>query len=164
MEKTPSAISENIPSTNIYLDDLFEIMTLLESENEKVNVEIKHEGNTYKIKNSKEVEELKSISADCVHDISLNSHSLKRYVSVDLQSFSARIYISDDSVIGRGLLGKIKSILLARKTKFSYIRTGALSFLLPLVVGPFVVLSHHISIYLSILLGAAYVLFIVDSY
>ena len=111
MEKLKQSISKDLPITLIYLDEVAELWNLLE-QNKKEYGEIEVTTKEHKFQNIKEFQEL---PIEKIHNLKL--HLSNPYISIDLSSYSTRLYASEDTNEIIGLVTKIEAILLKGKRR-----------------------------------------------
>jgi hypothetical protein len=109
MEKLRQSITKDLPIILIYLDELKEIWELLEAQKKENNkVEIKTKEHQFE-----NIEELKNLPYDKIHNLEITLHN--PYLAISLSNQSTRIYASTDTSEIVGLVVKINNILLKGK-------------------------------------------------
>ncbi|EIC23012.1 hypothetical protein [Thiorhodovibrio frisius] len=105
MKKTGSKSFEDFPSTTLYLNDLKDLINVLAENCEEVK--IRTEG--YDDISPDEIDELiENLNKEKFEDIFISAY--RPYITVDLRSFGIRVYISEDNIVERGVVSKIREI------------------------------------------------------
>lgn len=113
MKKSGSKSFEDFPSTLLYLDDLKDILSVLSANCEEVRLRT----GDYDDVAPEELDELVSnIKLERFQNIHIQTN--KPYISIDLQSYVIRVYISEDNVIQRGVISKIREIVKRNERRY----------------------------------------------
>lgn len=113
MKKSGSKSFEDFPSTTLYLDDLKEILSVLSANCE----EVKLRTGDYDDVKPEELDELaSSLKSERFQDIYIQAHHPN--ISIDLRSFGIRAYISEDDVIQRGVISKIREVVARKERRY----------------------------------------------
>jgi len=124
MKTTDSKSFEDFPSTTLYLNDLKEILIVLTENCEEVKIRTEK----YNDITPDEIDELiKNLNKEKFDDIFISAY--RPYITVDLRSFGVSIYISEDNIVERGVVSKIREITEKNERK----HFGKVSNLLPLI-------------------------------
>ncbi len=107
-EKTKS-LYEKLPPIRLFLDDLDKIVEIFKEVSDNINIETKD----YYFDN---VKEIKNINAEYITDLEIKSR--EPYISLEFNSNGSTIYAAEDTLITRGALDKIKTILRPRQLKY----------------------------------------------
>lgn len=106
MKKSGSKSFEDFPSTLLYLDDLKDILSVLSTNCAEVRLRTGDYDNVA----PEELDELvSSIKLERFQNIHIQASN--PYISIDLQSYVIRVYISEDNVIQRGVISKIREVV-----------------------------------------------------
>lgn len=106
MERVSNKHVDDFPATTLYLEDLNEIVDAFVQACQSVEVT----AGEFKISDPSELGALAAKFPDGrFEDIKIQGH--KPYVSLELWSFRARAYISEDSLEQRGVMSKVREVL-----------------------------------------------------
>lgn len=152
MKQIISEYSEDLKPVKVYLDDLEKIVAILNETNQRVEIII---GN-YMLDN---VEELKQIKEEVLYNMTIRV--CNPYISVNLRPNNARIYISEDTTISRGILGKIKDVLIRRKRHIAYVNLFYITSGISFITGIFLSYSYNSKYFFIWLIGLALTLFLI---
>ena len=106
MERISSKLQEYFPATTLYLDDVIEVIDAFDQACDRIEIT----AGEYKITSPTELDELASKFTNDRFD-NLKIQGYDPYVSLELRSFGARTYISEDSLEQRGLIAKAREVL-----------------------------------------------------
>ena len=113
MKKLTSKTFENLPAITLYLSDLREILSILADSCEEVS--FRTDG--YNDVAISELDELvQNIESDRFSDIHIQAY--RPYISVDLRSFGAQIYINENDTTQRGVASKIIEVFKSRERRY----------------------------------------------
>lgn len=122
LEKITNKISEDFPPTTLYLDDLSQIVEVLVQSCKKIEVKT----GDYKITDPSELNALASkFPAGRFDHVYLQGYD--PYVSIELRTSGVSAYISEDTLVQRGIVSKIRDIVNSGKKKNPGWFYGALS-------------------------------------
>lgn len=112
METITHATFEDFPPTTLYLDHLSQIVGLLGESCKSIEVRT---GN-YKITNPSELNELASkFPGGRFNDIYLQGYS--PFIKIDLRTYGVSAYISEDTLVQRGIVSKVRDIVNGSKKR-----------------------------------------------
>jgi hypothetical protein len=94
----------------IYSDDLRAIAEIITEASKSVSISLKSKSDEYEFDSVAELEKLGDLEETVFHNAEISSRG-DIYITVSLNPFQARIYLSEDNTYGRGLLEKIQEIL-----------------------------------------------------
>lgn len=102
MKKLAKSISKDLPPVRAYLDDIGDLYGVLKNNCKRVTLQT----NEYELS---DFEQLRNIPSEEIHNLKLEAH--EPYILLELEEYSARIFISTDSTLTRGILSKMEEIL-----------------------------------------------------
>ncbi len=124
---------EDFPPSQLYIEDLKEIIGVFENNCEKVEIRTDDYDNVLSSEIDSLVDSLQSKRFDNIY-----IKAYRPYVTLDLKSYGISAYISEDDLIHHGIIAKVREIVEKRKKKYFSTIPNILSFL-P-IVGFFVTL------------------------
>lgn len=135
MRELKKSISVDFPPVRLYLDDVEELFNILKKHAKSVNIETEK----YELD---DVAHLKEIKSDKIHKLTLSTSS--PYISIDFESGSARVYISEDTTLNRGILSEIEDVIKKCRRRIAHIfHKSHLEFYLPVVAVVSVVQAYE---------------------
>ncbi|MDO8789897.1 MAG: hypothetical protein Q7J42_17615 [Sulfuritalea sp.] len=112
MEKITNKISEDFPPTTLYLDDLAQIVEVLAQACKEIEIKT----GEYKITDPSELTELASkFPAGRFDHVYLKGYD--PFISIDLRTYGVSAYISEDTLVQRGIVSKVRDIVNSGKKK-----------------------------------------------
>ena len=116
MEKVTRSFYEKLPRTILYVDDIAGIVDILSTASESVKIVTPD----YRFDRAEELLELASIIGKKeIYDLDIISS--KPYVKISLRQWTSEAYLGEDSLVLRGVLDKIRSILKSRQRRFAWL-------------------------------------------
>lgn len=112
MRELKKSISVDFPPVRLYLDDVEQLFNILKKRAKSVNIETEK----YELD---DVAHLKEIKSDKIHKLTLSSSN--PYISIDFESDSARVYISEDTTLNRGILSEIEDVIKRCRRRIAHI-------------------------------------------
>jgi hypothetical protein len=117
VERISNRYHEDLPATTLYLDDISEIIDTFAQVCEQIEVS----AGEYRITSSTELEMLAGKFPDGKF-LDLEIRGRGPSVSLDLNAKGARIYISEDSIVQRGVIAKARELIeRGRKFRLKYL-------------------------------------------
>ena len=122
MERVTNKRIEDFPPTTLYLDDLAEIVNIVANACQRIEVR----AGDYKITDARELTELASkFPTGRFADVCIQGY--QPYLSADFRTYGVSVYISEDTLEQRGIVSKVRDIVIGGKKKNPGWLYGALS-------------------------------------
>ena len=136
MKKIVKSYCEIIKPVKLYLDDLTEIVEILKGACEEVCIQIEDV-------QLDDLDEISSLRKEVIFDISVRGY--EPYVSVEMKPHTIHLYIQEDTPESRGLLEKVKTVLLRCRRFTLFLDNAPYIFgtLLGFSIGIFVILKER---------------------
>lgn len=113
METKPLSVKANTDPVILYYEDLVYFMSLLCEVSEKVTLTVTDNQSEYKFESVSELETLQTLAIEKVNDLSISAY--RPYVTIRLWKFGGEVHISEDSMILRGVMEKIRDRIRSRR-------------------------------------------------
>lgn len=101
MEKRKKSIFEKLPPARLFLDDINEIVGIFKEISNDVEIETED----YKLE---DVSEMRNLNSDYINELMITSH--QPYLTLRFEPYKAYFHSSEDTLIVRGALEKIRKI------------------------------------------------------
>ena len=112
MQQKNKSYSLDLDPVVLYIDDLEQIVSYFDESSIDVDIST----DEYVLDN---IQELENISTEILTSMTIKSSS--PYISLKLYDNSLQVYISNDDAISRGILEKIKQLLISRRRRTFFI-------------------------------------------
>jgi hypothetical protein len=123
MEKIVKSMSENLPPSVLYYDDVEKIVEILAESNSEVRIAT----NEFKLSTVKELKELKK---NVIHELSISC--TRPMVSIEFRPMRTWLYASEDSPLAKGVYEKIRQYVISKRRRLAWLSQ---SWLVGIVLG-----------------------------
>lgn len=148
MKKDGDQRFEDFPPTNLYLDDILELIDFIESVGENIEIKI----GEYSLDNKEEIFTfIDNHPKDRFPEICIKSYS--PYISIELRTYKIFAYISEDTAEQQGVVAKLRGIVSQRQKKFFKFYTGLPLYVLGAMLGIFLSTENPALILIPLIIG-----------
>jgi hypothetical protein len=122
MKQSNRSITKKIRPVILYLDEIKKIVELIEEQAKLDVIKISGDLHNYETTSSVEIDDFASLQETHFHDVEIRC--LQPYISVRLSGSFGEVYVSEDTILSKGLSEKIIEIIRCCERPFAWFTTA----------------------------------------